>query len=645
MIFVALFFMSSITTDVASAEETPIVVRGELVPITARLLQNGTFGNPVNNQHLLFYDQTLDTFIGSAVTDSNGYAIVFWNVSINHPLGLSLLNVTFEGNASLFLSPSYQWSSVIVVSQTSLEVQIDEQSVYPEDEITLTARIVDDHNVSIAGASIAVYSDNILLSVASTNTSGHVTFIINCNVSWCIIGENTLRVVFEQDLGRFLNSSESSIPISVQQIITSLDTQGYYDSEVQLNDSFWMQMLIQAEGENHFNVSLVVLLDGNPIDALVSDGNGLATLSLDIDSRYALGMHTLNIEYTGTLRYAASSLELEITVISPAVIFVELPELVQAGAETEVKVVFYDLLQRPVPNATITLFDELTEESYLISFSYGQTIATSQIIFSGSLGPRQLQITASDSPFLTNKTGTILVTVWSKPNLFMIHQSILGYASPSQDATFQIQLNASGIQIPNRSIEWHIGDYLVAISTTDYNGVAEEAFELPLLEGSYLLVISYNGSILEYELPTSLEYEIIVSRIVPVTVNLVSYSVSTALQEIAVQLSIVALNGTPLENVELHYEWLSHRNLALSQVSGIVEFGLRIPAASGAYNLYYETEEAPFTHSSTGYHIIIISKTEAMAAQGVGIPILVLSLGISVSLVSIPILWRRRLVG
>jgi hypothetical protein len=645
MVFVALFFISSITAEVVSAEETPIVARGELVPITARLLQNGTFGDPVINQYLLFYDQTLDTFIGSAVTDSNGYAIVLWNVSIDHPLGLSLLNVTFEGNASLFLAPSYQWSSVIVVSHTSLEVQIDEQAVHPDDEITLTARIVDDHNDPIAGASMAVYRDNILLSAASSNISGYVTFIIDCNVSWCIIGENTLRVVFEQDLGRFLNISENSIPIIVQQVTTSLETQGVYDSEVQLNDSFWMQMIIQAEGENRSNASLVVFLDGNPIDVLASDGNGLATLSLDIDSRYILGMHILKIEYTGTFRYATSSLELEITVISPAVILVELPESVQAGVETEVQVVFYDLLQRPVSNATITIFDELTQESYLISFSHGQTIATSQIIFSGPLGPRHLQITALDSPFLTNTTGTILVTVWSKPYLFMTHQSILGYASPSQDATFQIQLNASGIQIPNRPIAWHIGDHLAALSTTNHNGIAEETLKLPLLEGSYLLVISYNGSILEYELPTSLEYEIIVSRIVPVTVNLVSYSVSTALQEIAVQLSIMALNGTPLGNIEMHYEWLSHRSLALSQVSGIVEFGLRIPAASGVYKLYYETEEAPFTHSSTGYHIIIISETEAMAAQGVGIPILTLSLGISVSLVSIPILWRRRLVG
>jgi hypothetical protein len=642
MIFVALFFISILTADIASAEETPIVVRGELVPITARLLQNGTFGDPVINQYLLFYDQTLDAFIGSAVTDTNGYATVLWNVSINHPLGLSLLNVTFEGNASLYLAPSYQWSSVIVVAQPSLEVQIDKQTVHPEDEINLTTRIIDDHNVSIAGVSIAVYSDDILLSSASTNTSGYVTFIIDCNVSWCIIGENTLRIVFEQDLGLFLNSSESSILINVQQIITSLETQGSYDSEVILNDSFWMQMTIQA---NHSNAPLVVSLDGTPIDSFASDDNGLATLSLDIDSQYMLGIHTLTIEYTGTFRYAASSLEIEITVLSPAVILVELSELVHVGVETEVQVVFYDLLQRPIPNATITLFDELIQESHLISFSLGQTTTTSQIIFNGPLGPRYLQVAASGSPFLTNATGTILLTVWSKPNLFMIHQSILGYASPSQDVTFQIQLNASGIQIPNRPIEWHIGEHLVATSTTDHNGVAEETFELPLLEGSYLLVINYNGSILEYELPTGLEYEIIVSRIMSVTVNLIGYSVSTALQGIAVQLSIIALNGTPLENVELYYEWLSQGGLAPSRASGVVEFVLPIPAASGTYNLYYETEEAAFTYSSTGYHTIIISEAEAMAAQGVGIPVLVLSLGASVSLVSIPILWRRRLIG
>ncbi|MHA2353815.1 MAG: hypothetical protein ACXADC_01465 [Candidatus Thorarchaeota archaeon] len=645
MILVALFFISNINADIAFAEETPIVLRGELVPLTARLLQNGTFGNPVANQRLFFYDQTQDIFIGSAITDLDGFAVVPWNVSINHPLGLTLLNVTFEGNTSLSLSPSYQWSSVIVVSRTTIEVHVEEQTIHPEDEITLTARIVDDHNDSISGVPIAVYSNSILLSTASTNTSGYATVFIDCNISWCTIGENNLKVVFMQDLVQFFNGSETSIAINVQQIITSLETQGSYDSEVYLNESFSLQMAIQAEGIGHSNAPLFVLLDGNPLDELVSDDNGLVTLILDIDSQYTIGTHLLKLEYAGTIRYASSYIELEITVKSFAVLHVEFPELIYAGVETEVQVEFSDLFHRPITDVSITLIDELTQETYVLSLPLGQATASFQITFNGSLGPRNLRIVASGSPFLTNTTGTILVTVWSKPNLFIVQKSILGYASPSQEVTFQIQLNASGSQIPNRLIEWQIENQSLATSTTDTNGVAEETFKLPPLDGSYLLVISYNGSILEYELPTSLEYGVIVSRIMPVTVNLVSYSVSTALQEISVQLQIIALNGTALEDARLNYEWLSHRGFAISQDLGIIELVLRIPVDSGVFNLYYETEETPFTQSSTGFHVIIITQTEASAAQGVGIPIIALSLGVSISLASIPILWRRRLLG
>jgi hypothetical protein len=644
MIFVALFFISSLTADIASAEETLVVVRGESVPITARLLQNGTFGDPVPNQRLLFYGQTQDTFIGSAITDLNGYATVPWNISINHPLGMSLLNVTFRGNASLSLSSSCQWSSVIVVSQTLIEVQVDETSVHPEDEISLTAKITDDNNASVSGVSLAVYSQTTLLSVASTNTSGYATFTIDCNNTWCTIGQNALRVIFEEDTVRFLNSSQSLFYVDVHQITTSLEIQSPYNSVVSLNDSLWMQMTILAEGESHSDASLSVFLDENPIDVLVSDMNGVATLNLDIDSQYILGIHSLKIEYSGTFRYASSYIELEISVTSPALISVDFPVSIRAGVESEVHVIIHDLFLRPIPNANMTLFDEITHESYLITFSPGQTTATSYITFNEPLGPRYLQFEASHL-FLTNTTGTVLVIVWLQPNIILIHQDILGYASPSQEVTFRIQLNASGVQVPERRIEWQIRACLMTTSTTDYNGVAEATFTISSVEGTYLLAICYNGSILEYELPAVLEYEIIVSKTVPVAVNLVSYTVSTALQEIAVQLSIIALNGTSLEDVKLHYEWLGQQSLTISQESGIVELGIRIPTASGVYHLYYETDEAPFVQSSTGYHIIIISNEEALAGQGVGIPIIVLSLSVSVSLASIPVLWRRRLIG
>ncbi|MFW9862359.1 MAG: hypothetical protein ACFFEX_09525 [Candidatus Thorarchaeota archaeon] len=643
MILAALFLVSSLTADVASAEEI-LVVRGELVPITARLLQNGTFGDPVINQRLLFYDQTQDIFIGSALTDTNGYATVLWNISINHPLGLCMLNVTFEGNTSLSLSPSCQWSSVIVVSMTVIEVQVDENSIHPEDEIVLTAKITDDHNSSISGVTMAVYSEGTLLAVAPTNASGYAAFIIDCNNTWCIIGQNTLRIVFEQDMVRFLNGSQSPISVNVHQIATSIEIEDFYNSTVHLNDSFWLQMTVRAEGQNHSDASLAVFLDENPIDAIVSDIDGIAQLSLDIDSRYMLGMHTIKIEYSGTFRYESSYIEVDISVISPATIYIELPDSIPVGVESEVQVTLHDLFMRPIPNATITLFDELTHESHLISFSLGQITTTSRITFNGLLGPRNLQFEVSHS-FLTDKTRIIPVIVWSQPNIIMTYQNILGYASPSQVVTFQVQLNASGINMSERPIAWQIGNQLVTTSTTNNDGVAEAAFPVSSVEGPHLLVISYNGSILNYELPAVLEYEIIVSRVVPVAVNMMDYSVYPSLQEIAVQLSIIALNGTPLEDVNLSYEWLGQRSLVKSHESGIVEIGLRIPTESGVYNLYYETEEAAFAQSSTGYHIIIISSAEAMAGQGVGIPFIVLSLGISVALASIPILWRRRLIG
>ncbi|MFX1330590.1 MAG: hypothetical protein ACFE9W_03475 [Promethearchaeota archaeon] len=644
MISAALVLVSSLTADVASAEEIPVVVRGDSLPITARLLQNGTYGNPVANQRLFFYDQTQDVLIGSALTDTNGYATVSWNVSINHPLGPSMLNVTFEGNTSLSLSSSCQWSSVIVVSATVIEVQVDENSIHPEDETALIAKITDDHNASISGVTMAVYSEDTLLAVAPTNASGYATFIIDCNGTWCITGQNTLRIVFEQDMARFLNSSQSLISVNIQQIATSIELEDSYNSTVHLNDSFWVQMTIQAEGQNHSDASLVVFLDENPIDAIVSDMNGVARFSLDIDSRYILGIHSIRIEYSGTFRYAPSYIEFDISVISPAAIYIELPDPISVGVESEVQVTLYDLLMRPIPNATIILYDELTNESRLISFSFGQIKTMSHITFHGPLGPRNLHFEVSHS-FLINKTRIIPVIVWSQPNIIMIYQSILGYASPSQVVTFQIQLNAGGIYIPERSIAWQIGNHLVTTSTTNSEGVTEAKFPISSVEGPYLLVIGYNGSTLNYELPVVLEYEIIVSRVVPVSVNMVNYSVYPSLQEITVQLSIIALNGTPLEDVNLHYEWLGQRSLTKSHDSGIVEIALRIPTESGVYNLYYETEEAAFTQSSTGYHVLIISSTEAMAAQGVGIPFILISLGVSVMLASIPVLWRRRLIG
>lgn len=644
LLIAAFVLVTFASIDTVYAQEDNVLVRGNPVPLTARLLQNGTYGDPVSYQRLDFYDQSQDTLIDSTMTDANGYATVIWNISPDYPLGPSILNVTFEGNDSLSLAPSYQWVSVSIVSETTIEVQVSTFTIHPEDEVSLTVKLIDDRATPISDASISIYSDAIQVSSATTNGTGYVTFLLNCNSSWCSIGTNTLRAIYNGDLMHFYNASESIFQIEVQQITTNLEVQSSVESEIQLNKSYRLQTSIQADGIPHPGVPLTVLLDDSPIDTVTSDEYGMIDLTLDIDHQYTLGLHTLRMEYQGTFRYAPSHLEIDITVSSPALIHLEFPEQVIEGMNTEVQVSLQDIFQRPIFNAFIAIHDGLSNVTYEISFPPEQSSTTTLIVFEGPVGPRHLEITVSGSPNLTNTTNQITVIIWTQPRLTVVQSSTYGYASPSQRLSFEVQLNVSRNPASDRSIEWRIGESASNSVVTNQNGIADFLFTAPTMEGLYVLTMEYSGSQMLYELPIFLDYEIIVSWIMPVKVDLLSYSISSVLQKITVRLSIMALNGTALEGITLYYEWLDYQDSIPSMEAGIIELALRVPEDSGTYSLYYETEESPYLQSTTGHHIIIISQSESMASQGVGIPILAFSLGASISIAIIPILWRRRII-
>ena len=60
--------------DMVCAEEF-VACRGDEITITARLLQNGSYGDPVPFQEVYFFDQTYNTFLGTSFTDINAMQI------------------------------------------------------------------------------------------------------------------------------------------------------------------------------------------------------------------------------------------------------------------------------------------------------------------------------------------------------------------------------------------------------------------------------------------------------------------------------------------------------------------------------------------------------------------------------------------
>ena len=99
LIAMGVILIAGIGITPTSAAETPVVSRGESFTLSATLLTNGTSGNPLSNQEVFFFDQTYNELMGIAVTDTEGQASIDYAFQSSHPLGLTIVNITFRGNA------------------------------------------------------------------------------------------------------------------------------------------------------------------------------------------------------------------------------------------------------------------------------------------------------------------------------------------------------------------------------------------------------------------------------------------------------------------------------------------------------------------------------------------------------------------
>ena len=113
-------------------------------------MQNGSYGEPVQNQSIHYFDQTFNTFLGSSNSNQNGIASLDWDIPLDHSLGLTVINATFYGNESLSLSPSYQRVTILVLSSTRLEVSQILMMLAPGDLLSFSVHLADDSNVSVS---------------------------------------------------------------------------------------------------------------------------------------------------------------------------------------------------------------------------------------------------------------------------------------------------------------------------------------------------------------------------------------------------------------------------------------------------------------------------------------------------------------
>ncbi len=386
----ALALLFCFTVNRTSAEEGMIACRGESITIGATLLQNGTYGDPVPDQRIEFFEQTHNVYLGSVLTNPSGVATIQWNIPMSQPLGVSIVNATFPGNQSLALSPSCEWAVITILSHTGISIHVDKDALAPGDMLTLTATLLNDKGDALPNACIAVFCGTTQLESGTTNASGQVHFAINCNSTWEQLGTNRIRVFHEREMSTFSETAEALFNVSIQQLPSTLILVEPPKDPIKLNDNLQSYVLLMTNGIATSGVQLEILLDSTSLAFASTNQSGIALVCVSIDSRFSLGSHELAVTYLGTPRYASSLLKVQIDIVSPSLVRVILPAPMTTGTHANITVELSDLLGRPLSGAWLRLHDLTTNQTIIQQAPPSTTLVYINLQVLGREGARAL---------------------------------------------------------------------------------------------------------------------------------------------------------------------------------------------------------------------------------------------------------------
>ncbi|MHA1577388.1 MAG: hypothetical protein ACTSU3_08505 [Candidatus Thorarchaeota archaeon] len=641
-----LFFMTITSSQTVSAEGETIVSRGEEFIISITLLQNGSYGNPVPYQPLEFFDQTCDTHLGLALTDANGHASFNLAFSHDHPLGPTLINVTYRGNTSLALSPSYQWTQLIVVSSSTIETFVPTTSLSPSDYLLFSALLKDDSATPISTAILSIFNNDTFLASAITNATGYADFRINCNKSWYNLGVNNILATYGGNLTTFYRASEAEFDVSIIQIPTSIQIESTPQSTFSFNDDVNLVFSGLTNSEYMAFTELDVFLNNNPLTTIITNETGFAFLTFQIDERFNLGPNTLRTRYSGTDRFEQSFCEITLIATSLAILDIDNPEIIEINDYVNITIGLTDELNREITGASITLSDTFTGNNITINSLPNQSTFNFRIFIAGKKGERSFRINIIDNAYLLNTSHSFILPIWASPNLVLTESNIMGYASPLQHVIFELHLTEHYSNLSYQIIEvWNPDNILIINSTTDQTGFVLINFTALDVEGYYTYHIIYKGNISNYILAKQIDFDFSVLHTLPIRVALQEYFVYDSLMEISVHLSIIALNGTHLTGVILDYYWMNSKGNGRSDSVGNVHLQLTIPNSAGVYILSFEVQQIPGILPQTGDIFITVDMVDVNIGQGVGINVLAVCLLASFSIPLIPFLRQRYISG
>lgn len=632
------------TTEFVSADDDIFINRGSTVTISVRLLQNGTYGDPVPNQNIEFYDQSYNTLLGHNRTNILGLAVFEWAVPLIHPLGPTVINATFRGNESLFLLPTHQQIALNIISSTQMMIGDDEYTVAPLDSISIDVTLIDDSGLPIEAAAINILHANATVVSMPTNSSGQVTFLLECNTTWLSLGENALDIVFFMDSVRYLEGSSKRISIEMNQIDSTI-TLHTLDTDALLGEPMEISLHLSSEEGILGNSPISIGLDGKVLLDTSTDSAGNCTFNLPIDDNFQLGPNTLQLYYLGTDRYSAYQIPIPIIVYSTLHLGIQFPESIFCELKVTFQITATDSFGRAIRNFALNITDLSTGASTLGVFPQNETTSLVPMHIGGPPGSHAIQFESEPTLCLLNGSLVAQFEVWSQPQITLVSSNIDHFAFPDQSILLIIHVSDWQGNLSLQNLQILLNGAYTQIVTTDSNGVTSLSIKAPTNEVLLNITFLINQNPMLYQAPATYEYMVMITQKMPVTVSMSSYEILSPLKQIVVRLSIQGMNGTFLCGTMIRFQWQGTSLNATSLIGGRIELILPIPQNEGIHILVYYVEPTWSLNATTGFLDILVTALDILSSQGMGIQFIALSLLGSVALAVISLITKRSMIA
>ncbi|TFF87036.1 hypothetical protein EU519_00305 [Candidatus Thorarchaeota archaeon] len=633
----------------APAEDTNgnvlIAYRGERCTLTARLLQNGTYGDPVVGEQVEFYEEPRDVLLGTGLTNSQGYATLEWDVSLDHPLGPTLVNATYRGNETLFLAPTCQWLELSIFARTRLNISVPETHLAPNDLLSISAQLENQGGEALEGELLEVRHGNSTIASTTTNTSGSANLLVHVNTSWLHLGENELTIFHPTNLDTYTSQAEQSVLVIMNKVATSIGYDSNLSVPVSLGDILNFSIGLNSKDGSLNEETLRMHLDGNFYCDIQADSTGTFGLLLRIDEQFTLGQHRLSIRYEGSNRYSSSEETIIFGIFSEVIVSIDHHGLPAIESTVALKIDVQDQFGRAVPDLVLEIDDRTANLQMSLDCNISSSDSTIEFPIHPPKGPHEIHVNLAGNAYLLNETVNYTLHCWSSPYFSEPQYNIEGYAFPGQEIIVQTTLQDYSGPLPGLSIDLLLDGVSARTTKTDETGNLSFSLSSPLQEGVHNLTLVSSREASSYFVESAVSYRFMVTRQVPVRLSLVERNIVPQLKLIDITLEAWGLNGSRHKGLVMQYDWLNTIQIAHCNQIGVFQVQLPLPSVPGLYYLKTRLLPTPSTRGLNESFVLRISETQILAAQGVGIPIFTVSIASSSILAAIPFLRRKYLVG